>query len=52
MTRYDDFQAFRARLNERITGEVLDLDPDHGLIVRRDTGEIITLPAATTSVIR
>lgn len=36
---------------QRITGEVLDLDPDHGLIVRRDTGEIITLPAATTSVV-
>lgn len=37
---------------QRITGEVLDLDPDHGLIVRRDTGEIITLPAATTSVVK
>lgn len=36
---------------QRITGEVLDLDPDHGLIVRRDTGEITTLPAATTSVV-
>lgn len=37
--------------NQHITGETLDLDPDHGLIVRRDTGEIITLPAATTSVV-
>lgn len=37
---------------QRITGEVLDLDPDHGLIVRRDTGEIVTLPAATTSVVK
>lgn len=37
---------------QHITGEVLDLDPDHGLIVRRDTGEIITLPAATTSVVK
>ena len=37
---------------QQITGEVLDLDPDHGLIVRRDTGEIITLPAATTSVVK
>ncbi|MEM9110392.1 MAG: biotin--[acetyl-CoA-carboxylase] ligase [Planctomycetota bacterium] len=37
---------------QRITGEVLDLDPDHGLIVRRNTGEILTLPAATTSVIK
>ena len=36
---------------QRITGQVLDLDPDHGLIVRRDTGELITLPAATTSVV-
>lgn len=36
---------------QRVTGQVLDLDPDHGLIVRRDTGEIITLPAATTSVV-
>ena len=37
---------------QRITGEVLDLDPDHGLIVRRDSGEIVTLPAATTSVVK
>ncbi|MEM6259109.1 MAG: biotin--[acetyl-CoA-carboxylase] ligase [Planctomycetota bacterium] len=37
---------------QQITGEILDLDPDHGLIVRRDTGEIVTLPAATTSVIK
>lgn len=37
---------------QRITGEVMDLDPDHGLIVRRDTGEIVTLPAATTSVVK
>jgi BirA family biotin operon repressor/biotin-[acetyl-CoA-carboxylase] ligase len=37
---------------QRITGEVLDLDPEHGLIVRRDTGEIVTLPAATTSVVK
>lgn len=36
---------------QQITGTVMDLDPDHGLIVRRDTGEIITLPAATTSVV-
>lgn len=35
----------------RITGQAVDLDPDHGLIVRRDTGEIIVLPAATTSVV-
>ncbi|MEM9020479.1 MAG: biotin--[acetyl-CoA-carboxylase] ligase [Planctomycetota bacterium] len=36
---------------ERITGEVLDLDPDAGLIVRRDSGEIVVLPAATTTVL-
>ena len=36
---------------QRITGEVIDLDADHGLVVRRDTGEMITLPAATTSVV-
>jgi len=37
---------------QRVTGEVIDLDPDHGLIVRRDSGELITLPAATTSVVK
>lgn len=37
---------------QRITGEVMDLNPDHGLIVRRNTGEIVTLPAATTSVVK
>ena len=37
---------------QRIVGEVVNLDPEHGLIVRRDTGEIVTLPAATTSVIK
>ena len=37
--------------NRQISGEVIDLDPDHGLVVRRDTGEIIMLPAATTSVV-
>lgn len=37
---------------QRLTGEVIGLDPDHGLIVRRDTGEIVTLPAATTSVVK
>ncbi len=34
-----------------ISGTVIDLDPDHGLIVRRDTGEIVHLPAATTTVL-
>ena len=36
---------------QRIAGTVLDLDADAGLIVRRDTGEIVTLPAASTSVV-
>lgn len=35
-----------------ITGQIVDLDPDHGLIVRRDSGEMVTLPAATTSVVK
>ncbi len=35
---------------QHITGTVLDLDPDAGLIVRQHSGEIVTLPAATTSV--
>ena len=65
--RLDDYnrmlEAWRARAalgqtqtfendGQRITGEVIDLDPDHGLIVRRDSGELITLPAATTSVVK
>lgn len=36
---------------QTITGTVMDLDPDDGLIVRRDTGEIVHLPAATTTVV-
>ncbi len=43
-------QTFK-HCNQKITGEVIDLDPYHGLIVRRDSGEIVTLPAATTSVV-
>jgi len=34
-----------------ITGSVVDLDPEAGLIVRRDSGELVTLPAATTTVV-
>lgn len=34
-----------------IAGSVVDLDPEAGLIVRRDSGELITLPAATTTVV-
>ena len=29
----------------------MDLDPEAGLIVRRDSGEIVHLPAATTTVL-
>jgi len=36
---------------EDIAGTVIDLDPALGLIVRRDTGEIVHLPAATTTVV-
>lgn len=35
-----------------IRGTVIDLDPDTGLILRRDTGEIVHLHAATTTVIK
>jgi len=36
---------------QRVTGSVVDLDPDAGLILRRDTGELVTLPSATTTVV-
>jgi BirA family biotin operon repressor/biotin-[acetyl-CoA-carboxylase] ligase len=36
---------------QEITGSVVDLDPEAGLIVRRDSGELITLPAGTTTVV-
>ncbi|XAL99256.1 biotin--[acetyl-CoA-carboxylase] ligase [Phycisphaeraceae bacterium D3-23] len=36
---------------ETIAGTVIDLDPALGLIVRRDSGEIVHLPAVTTSVL-
>ncbi|MEE9405635.1 MAG: biotin--[acetyl-CoA-carboxylase] ligase [Algisphaera sp.] len=39
-----------AHNGESITGHVIDLDPQAGLIVRRNSGELIHLPAATTSV--
>jgi BirA family transcriptional regulator, biotin operon repressor / biotin---[acetyl-CoA-carboxylase] ligase len=37
--------------NQTIAGTVIDLDPDLGLIIRRDTGEIVHLPAATTTLL-
>lgn len=40
-----------ANAGHTITGTVMDLDPDDGLIVRRDSGEIVHLPAATTTVL-
>lgn len=40
-----------ANAGRTITGTVMDLDPDDGLIVRRDSGEIVHLPAATTTVL-
>lgn len=46
-------QTLQVKANgQTITGTVIDLDPDHGLMVRRDTGEIVHLPAATTSVLQ
>ncbi len=45
-------QTLKLKSNgQTITGTVIDLDPDHGLIVRRDTGEIVHLPAATTTIL-
>lgn len=34
-----------------IAGDVLDVDLDEGLILRRDTGELLHLPAASTTVL-
>ncbi len=34
-----------------ITGQVVDIDPHAGLIVRRDSGELVHLPADSTSVL-
>lgn len=35
-----------------IVGDVVDLDPHDGLIVRTDTGSLVHLPGATTTIIR
>ncbi len=44
--------AIRVRSHGRLVeGEVMDLDPYDGLIVRTLTGEIVHLPAAATTVI-
>jgi len=34
-----------------VRGTVVDLDPDAGLILRADTGELVHLPAATTTTV-
>ena len=34
-----------------IQGQVIDLDPSAGLIVRTDTGTVVHLPAATTTIL-
>lgn len=47
--------AQRVRLrsgDDVIEGEVIDLDPHDGLIVRRDDGAIVHLPSATTTVLQ
>lgn len=37
--------------NQVISGQVIDLDPTDGLIVRTDTGAVVHLPAATATII-
>ena len=45
-------QSIRVRSDGRlIEGEAIDLDPQRGLIVRTASGEIVHLPAATTTVV-
>lgn len=36
---------------QRLTGRVLDLDPTHGLLLDVEQGPVLTLPAATTSLV-
>jgi biotin-(acetyl-CoA carboxylase) ligase len=35
---------------QRVRGQVVDLDPWHGLIVRSEDGALLHLPAATTTM--
>lgn len=35
----------------RLTGRVIDLDPAEGLLLQLDRGQVLTLPAATTSLV-
>ncbi len=46
-------QAVRLRSDGReVAGEVVDIDPVRGLIVRGERGELVMLPAATTTVLQ
>jgi BirA family biotin operon repressor/biotin-[acetyl-CoA-carboxylase] ligase len=38
--------------DREIVGDVVDLDPHDGLIVRTDTGSLVHLPGATTTILR
>lgn len=45
-------QPIKVRSNgQLIAGQVIDLDASEGLIVRTDAGQIVHLPAATTTVV-
>ncbi len=45
-------QTLTLRNNGRtVRGQILDLDPSAGLIVRTDSGAVVHLPAATTTVL-
>jgi len=35
----------------QLTGRVLDIDPSHGLMLEVEAGPVVTLPAATTSLV-
>lgn len=35
----------------RLVGRVIDVDPEHGLLLQVERGPVVTLPAATTSLI-
>jgi BirA family biotin operon repressor/biotin-[acetyl-CoA-carboxylase] ligase len=37
--------------NRTLTGRVIDIDPQHGLLLEVERGPVITLPAATTSLV-
>lgn len=37
--------------NRRLTGRVIDIDPQHGLLLEVERGPVVTLPAATTSLL-